>query len=78
MKDCCSVNINENNSCIRKKDNKIFNLPRLYKRNYCLSLKKPIKGFTKRSDIVLHINFVKKQKKQKNIKQQGGNNSKIY
>ena len=49
MIDCCKTKTKKNKNikkCIRKKDGKIFNLPRKFTRKRCL---KKIRGFTMRS-----------------------------
>lgn len=82
MKDCCQINDQKNNSCIRKKDNKEFNLPRLYSKEYCLELNLPIKGFTKRASCAPYLSCKRqktkkpKKKRTKTKKQMGGNKSK--
>tara|TARA_B100000963_G_C22632257_1_gene675567 strand:- start:2120 stop:2680 length:561 start_codon:yes stop_codon:yes gene_type:complete len=45
--DCCNYNNNKTKKCIRKKDKKIFNLPRRFTKKRCLN--GPIRGFTMRS-----------------------------
>ena len=47
--DCCKVNNKSAKKCIRKNDNKEFTFPRLIPKSTCLTLKKPIKGFTRRA-----------------------------
>ncbi len=44
--DCCNSN-NKTRKCIRKKDNKIFNLPRRFTKKRCIT--GPVNGFTMRS-----------------------------
>lgn len=46
MKDCCKTN-NKSKKCIRKKDNKVFTIPRKFTKKRCI--KGPIRGFTMRS-----------------------------
>ena len=46
MKDCCRHN-KKTRKCIRKKDKKVFNLPRRFTKKRCLD--GPIKGFTMKS-----------------------------
>ena len=51
--DCCkSTKINK--KCIRKKDNKIFSLPRKFSKQYCLT--NEIKGFSMKSSCSPYIN----------------------
>ena len=62
MKDCC-FHSNKSKRCKRKKDKKIFELPRKYTRKSCL--KKKIKGFTKRSSCAPYVDCRKKKSKKK-------------
>lgn len=61
MKDCCKSN-KKTKKCIRKKDKKIFSLPRKYSKKRCL---KKIKGFTMRSSCAPY-KYCKKRKTKKN------------
>ena len=46
MKDCCKTN-NKSKKCIRKKDNKVFTIPRKFTKKRCIN--GSIRGFTMRS-----------------------------
>ena len=57
IKNCCKIKINKKTKkCIRKKDNKIFSLPRRFSRRQCLKFKKSKKnhGFSVRSSCALY------------------------
>jgi hypothetical protein len=61
MKDCCNHKVKDK-ACIRKSDNKIFNLPRKFSRKKC----KAVKGFTMRASCAPYKDcFKDKTKKQK-------------
>ena len=68
---CCVKNIDLKNvqTCVRKKDGEIFDLPRKYSQEICLSI--PIKnlGFTRRASCAPYLDCPRKTKKQK---QKGG------
>jgi len=56
MKDCCNHN-NNDTKCIRKKDNKIFKLPRRIKKENCIQ--KDLKGFSVKSSCAPYKNCKK-------------------
>lgn len=67
MVDCCKSNI-ETKKCIRKKDKKIFDLPRRYSRKQCVN--RINKGFTMRASCAPYKNCKKTYKGGKRKKQQ--------
>ena len=68
MKDCCNSKI-QDKECYRKRDNKIFNLPRRFRKEKCF--KGPINGFTMKSSCTPWLECNKKLKSKKKRKQKG-------
>ncbi len=66
--DCCKVNNKSAKKCIRKNDNKEFTFPRLIPKSTCLTLKKPIKGFTRRASCAPYKYCDKNSTYNKNVK----------
>ena len=68
MKDCCNSSIKDK-ECFRKRDSKIFSLPRRFSKEKCL--KGPINGFTMKSSCTPWLECNKKLKSKKKKKQKG-------
>lgn len=65
MKYCCDKKLNEkkDKKCIRKKDGKVFSLPRRFTRKRC---KKGVRGFTMRSSCAPYTSCIKQRNKKNN------------
>jgi methionine-S-sulfoxide reductase len=73
MKTCCSSNSSDK-ECIRKSDDKVFELPRRFTKKRC---KKGVKGFTMRSSCAPYKDCLtrkvkRKKDKRKKVKRKGG------
>ncbi len=65
IENCCTHS-SKSKSCMRMKDNKIFTLPRKYKKDRCI--KGPVKGFTMRASCAPYSKCNKKGGKKKKFK----------
>ena len=75
MKECCNSNIKDK-ECLRKRDNKIFNLPRKFSKEKCL--KGPIKGYSMKSSCTPWLECKLKTKKKRKQKGSGKERKAIW
>jgi hypothetical protein len=64
LRNCCNHS-KKAKQCIRKKDNKIFDLPRRFSRKQC---QKKVRGFTMRSSCAPYKGCKKKARTQKRLR----------